>query len=160
MTPCLHRCHARPRRLPSSYEEEKHKFLQLFHILPEEVVYEKGEAIKAEKVVAADSDYGARRLQVFNSVFYPQRSPLPGEFHPRDMDFAGKLGEEMNGNVVVTDDLKRGFSSLSVSIANSYTVRVATRRGDGNEDAVGRGRMGSRTSRGTRPATLASPSYF
>ena len=126
-----------PRPAPKTaeqLEEEKRKFLELFHILPEEIVYEKGDAIKAEKVVAADSDYGARRLQVFNSVFYPQRTPLPGEFHTRDMEFAMGLAEEMKGNVVVTDDVKRGFSSLSVSIENSYTVRVATRDGDRDED--------------------------
>ena len=77
-------------------EEEKRKFLELFHILPEKIVYEKGDAIKAEKVVAADSDYGARRLQVFNSVLTRQRTPLH-LIHTRDMEFAMGLGRGDEG---------------------------------------------------------------
>ncbi len=114
-------------KTPEQIKEERSRFLQLFNISPEEIAYEKGTMIKAAKVV--DSENDARRVQIFNSVFYPQRTPLQSEFHPRDVELAQRVASEMRGNVVVIDDRKNGFSSLAVSVAGSYTVRVATRRG-------------------------------
>jgi hypothetical protein len=101
------------------------RFLQRFSISPEEIVYEKGGIVKAEKMVA--SDYDVCRLQIFNTIFYPQRAPLPGEFSRQDVALAERVSAELDGAVVVADDPKRGFSSLAVSIAGLYTVRVATR---------------------------------
>ncbi|MGH9919044.1 MAG: hypothetical protein ACRD6W_09275, partial [Nitrososphaerales archaeon] len=118
-------------KTPEQVKEERSRFLQLFNISPEEIVYEKGTMIKAAKVV--DSENDACRVQIFNSVFYPQRTPLQGEFHPRDIALAERVATEMRGNIVVIEDRKNGFSSLAVSVAGSYTVRVATRRDTTNE---------------------------
>ena len=118
-------------KTPEQIKEERSRFLQLFNISPEEIVYEKDTMIKAAKVV--DSENDARRVQIFNSVFYPQRTPLRAEFDPRDVALAERVASEMRGNVVVIEDRKNGFSSLAVSVAGSYTVRVATRRETTNE---------------------------
>jgi len=115
-----------PSETPEQLNEEREKFLKLFNISPEEIVYERGTAIKAEKVV--DSENDACRLQIFNSTFYPQRIPLDGEFRPELMQLAGRVAGEFQGSVVVTEDRKNGFVSLAVAIAGAYTVRVVSRR--------------------------------
>ncbi|MDG7022981.1 MAG: hypothetical protein JRN45_00510 [Nitrososphaerota archaeon] len=116
---------AKPAETPDP-EKEKLDFLKKFSLKPAEVVMEKDGFIKASKAVAAK--FGSGTLEVFNTVFGPQRTLVGDEFGAEARQMADLLSSKMGGSVVVTEDAKRGMKHLDVVFDGKYTVRVASAR--------------------------------